>query len=511
MKNLKRFILVIVSVLLLSGCVKYNATLKIAKDKSMDFEVEMLLSKQLGEDVMSQMSTDEYEKLGFKRTNVTEGDYSGYKLTKTFKNIDDISSTTTGNVNFNDFATKENVTLFKVQKGFLKDTYTAKIDFEMQDQEGMGGMIGSTDEDEINTDEVNETGNTPEVGDTPEDGDTSETSDSTSDGNNISLDGLGDDTEKLTALMAEMEYKFNVSLPYAATKDNADNKTDDKNLTWSLTQTKTKANIEFEFPVYNITHIAILGGGALLIVIVLIVVIVVLKKKKKQDDTLIHTDYDQSIASEVKDNGERPISEGANEEVHENAEAVIPQPEVTQAPVAEQTPVTIEAPVVSETPAPEVAAVVPPMPVEDTIPNEAPIPEMAVETQTVTPEPVVEQTPVVEVPVAPALVIEPTPVSAAPAMASAPVIEPTPVSVAPAMASAPVVEPTPVSAAPEVSPMPVIEPAPAGEELPVMGPAIVPTPEVTPMPEVAPAAPVVEPAPVVNQSPVEPGNQNNLM
>ena len=420
---------------------------------------------------MSQMSTDEYEKLGFKRTNVTEGDYSGYKLTKTFKNIDDISSTTTGNVSFNDFATKENVTLFKVQKGFLKDTYTAKIDFEMQDQEGMGGMTGSTDENAIDLDEVNETGDTPEVSDTPEDGD------STSDGNNISLDGLGDDTEKLTALMAEMEYKFNVSLPYAATKDNADNKIDDKNLTWSLTQTKTKAGIEFEFPIYNITHIAILGGGALLIVIVLIVVIVVLKKKKKQDDTLIHTDYDQSIASEVKDNGDRPISEGTNEEVHENAEAVIPQPEVTQTPVAEQTPVTIESPVVSETPAPEVAAVVPPMPVEETISNEAPIPEMAVETQVVTPEPVVEQTPVVEAPVAPA----------------------------------PVVEPTPVSAAPEVSPMPVIEPAPAGEELPVMGPAIVPTPEVTPMPEVAPAAPVVEPAPVVNQSPVEPGNQNNLM
>ena len=97
MKRFKQLVILLVCVLLLSGCVKEHYSMNINKDKSMTFEVEMLLSDTLlqnsGEDTNSELteSATEYEKKGFTVTPKKEDGYSGYTLTKRFKNIDDLS------------------------------------------------------------------------------------------------------------------------------------------------------------------------------------------------------------------------------------------------------------------------------------------------------------------------------------------------------------------------------------------------------------------------------------
>ena len=54
----------------------------------MDFEIEMLLSNELGEDVINQMTGDEYQEKGFKVTSVKQDNYSGFKISKSYADID---------------------------------------------------------------------------------------------------------------------------------------------------------------------------------------------------------------------------------------------------------------------------------------------------------------------------------------------------------------------------------------------------------------------------------------
>ena len=63
------------------------------------------------------------------------------------------------------------------------------------------------------------------------------------------------------------------------------------------------------------THIYILIGCGVLLLIGVIVLLIIIKHKKKSSDTLIHKDYDPSIAEEI---GE-PV-------IEENPEDIIPQP-----------------------------------------------------------------------------------------------------------------------------------------------------------------------------------------
>ena len=277
----KVFVLLTLLAMIISatGCVKYNATMEIKSDKSMNFTIIYGFSKSLLEmnnqsDDDSQTSgndsefeiinDDELKKLkdaGFDVKEYSDDTYKGVEITKKISNIDDYSLESDVEYSLSDILDeKGDNKIFKVEKGTNKNTYTANFKFNANDAE-------SSTESETNLD------------DTSEEGDT-----------DLDLSQLGD------TMASSMDLKYVVKLPNPALSSNATTtSTDGKELTWNLSTTKMD-NISFKFELKNsigglpintnlfslnnpIFYIAI----GLLLLIVAVLIIVFSKKEKKND------------------------------------------------------------------------------------------------------------------------------------------------------------------------------------------------------------------------------------
>ena len=152
--------------------------------------------------------------------------------------------------------------LFKKESGFLRDTYTAKFKYKLNTadyyiEDENSNVLESID----NTDEED-----------------------------ISSEG-----ESYNNLIGEMEFSFNIKLPYKALSNNASEVSKNgRNLKWNIVLDEEK-DIEFKFCIYNMTNVLLLGGGIILLFVVLIILIIIIRKKRSSKDTLIHKDYDPSI------------------------------------------------------------------------------------------------------------------------------------------------------------------------------------------------------------------------
>ena len=138
MKNKFKKLLISSLVLLgLSGCVKFNTTMDIKNDKSMDYSVIYGMTSTLINDqqMLSDEEKKELESKGFKTEDYKDDKYTGIKLTISFDNIDDISTDNDTEFSLSKIADKseklENI--FKVKKGLLKNTYTANFKFDQND------------------------------------------------------------------------------------------------------------------------------------------------------------------------------------------------------------------------------------------------------------------------------------------------------------------------------------------------------------------------------------------
>ena len=216
---------------ILTGCVRYNTTVEVKRSKKVNFtiiyafDMEMLKSMGEGADT-SDMTIDDEEKKefadkGFKVSEYKDGNYEGVKLTKSWKNIDDISGDTDVTYSLEEDLEGEgnkDAKMFKVEKGFFKNKYTLKMDASSEELNGEG------------------------------------------------MEQMG----------SMMDLKFTLKLPKKAVSNNATtvNK-GGKELVWDLTKAKS---IEATFEVYNAPFYIIIGAGVLVVVIVIIVII---KKGKK--------------------------------------------------------------------------------------------------------------------------------------------------------------------------------------------------------------------------------------
>ena len=138
MKNKFKKLLISSLVLLgFSGCVKFNTTMDIKNDKSMDYSVIYGMTSTLINDqqMLSDEEKKELESKGFKTEDYKDDKYTGIKLTISFDNIDDISTDNDTEFSLSKIADKseklENI--FKVKKGLLKNTYTANFKFDQND------------------------------------------------------------------------------------------------------------------------------------------------------------------------------------------------------------------------------------------------------------------------------------------------------------------------------------------------------------------------------------------
>lgn len=252
-KNIKLTALLTLLVISLTGCVKFNSTMEIKKDKSMDYKIIYAFDKSLfgDQEILTSNDKKELENKGFTVSNYVDGNMKGFKVSKNIKNIDDVSSTNDATYDLSGLldSNKSESKVFKVKKGFLKNTYTASFKFDSSD-----------------SDLNNSTSN-----------DTTIDNDFTTDDNNTTTDSDFD----FSNINTNMDLSFNVKLPYKAISSNATTKkNDDKELSWNLSSTG-EDKIEFSFALYNMTNIYICGGVIVLLIIIVIVSILNKSRKNK--------------------------------------------------------------------------------------------------------------------------------------------------------------------------------------------------------------------------------------
>ena len=242
MKKIKFMFAIVLSLFLMTGCIKYDATMEVKKDKSMDFKIIYAMDMSMLGDLNDTSSSSsnsklinddqkkELEKQGYTVKEYKDDKYQGMEVNYSVKNIDDISKTEDFELDLSKMLEEnsDNNHFFTVKKGFLKNTYKANYKFN-----NSAASSSSSSDDDVSID-------------------TSE-------------------------LMKSMEMKFKVILPNGATTNNATT-VDGNTYTWDLKEAKNE--LKFEFDMYNMTNIYYLIGGAVLAIAIIVGIIVLSTRKK---------------------------------------------------------------------------------------------------------------------------------------------------------------------------------------------------------------------------------------
>ena len=261
MKKIKLLVMALVITCLCSGCVKFNATMDIKKDKSMNFKVVYALDKTYfgSKSIYTNKEKKNLEKEGFKLTKYKKDNMQGFTLERKIKNIDEISSDKK-NINYtlselSDPKKGKNSksAVFKVKKGLFKNHYYAKFDFNLGDTNSNG------------------------------------------------ID--------MSKYVEKMDLTYDVKLPYKVIKTNAQEVSKDKTkLSWNLGTFK-EPYMTYEFELYNR---GIICGLVILILVIGVGVFFILTKfsgKKKVEQTK------DEVKEELKEEPKKEVVEEKKEEV----------------------------------------------------------------------------------------------------------------------------------------------------------------------------------------------------
>jgi hypothetical protein len=200
----------------------------------------------------------------------------GFTISKKIKNIDSVSSTADTEYSLSGILNdkSDNNYIFKVKKGFLKNTYTAKITFDASDSDLNDSTTDSSSDSDwyLYTDDSDDS-----------DSDWYWYTDDSDDSSSLNLESESSDDD-YSSMISSMDLSFNVTLPYPAKTNNASTATNDnKNLSWNLSSTETET-IEFEFELYNMTTIYI-GAGVIVLLIIIIIISIASKNKNSKNNT----------------------------------------------------------------------------------------------------------------------------------------------------------------------------------------------------------------------------------
>jgi len=230
-KKKVRFLIVLVFVIFLSGCTKFNSDMTIKKDKSMDFSILYAFD---GSDPNGIVTNDNKQKLlnsGYVIEDYENENSNGVKITKKIDNIDDVSEEDKM-VRFDLFNLLQDdgdLKLFKLEKNFLFDTYTAR--FYMSNKNG----ILNGDENLVET----ENGLMYSF-------------------NNKNW-GSPDD------------FKFSLEVPYLVGENNATNISGNRQkLSWDLSKASSLSTIEFKFYIIKKKDVLILLTAIVLFIMFVI-------------------------------------------------------------------------------------------------------------------------------------------------------------------------------------------------------------------------------------------------
>lgn len=260
-KKKVRFLIVLVFVIFLSGCTKFNSDMTIKKDKSMDFSILYAFD---GSDPNGIVTNDNKQKLlnsGYVIEDYENENSNGVKITKKIDNIDDVSEEDKM-VRFDLFNLLQDdgdLKLFKLEKNFLFDTYTAR--FYMSNKNG----ILNGDENLVET----ENGLMYSF-------------------NNKNW-GSPDD------------FKFSLEVPYLVGENNATNISGNRQkLSWDLSKASSLSTIEFKFYIIKKKDVLIL-----LTAIVLFIMFVI---STRGNNNLQNDSDDDKVPTTKKETYQTPIN-----------------------------------------------------------------------------------------------------------------------------------------------------------------------------------------------------------
>lgn len=256
MKRSFKVLCLMLIIFMTSGCMKLNVDMSINKDKSMNLSYVVAFANSL----MNQSGTDtaldesdlkQAEESGFKVENYSDGSMTGYKFTKGFSNIDNISDEKETIFDLEKLLDGEEAKVFTVKKGLFKNTYSVKMQnntaSEMEDEMDLGSIYGDSSSDYSSSSNI--------FGDTD-----------------------------LSMLTSSMDLTFTVNLPNKPINSNATTtENEGKKLEWNLMDQNLQ-NIEFEFELYNMDNIYLTVGIIGVLVIIIIVIIIMNKKKPNSEE-----------------------------------------------------------------------------------------------------------------------------------------------------------------------------------------------------------------------------------
>lgn len=262
--KLKKFILfglmIAIILLLMTGCVKFEMFVNVNPDKSADVNVTLLVNSMIagmtnseGSGInLSEMKTIA-EKAGYSATNQKEGDMIGYKFTKHFKNISELSTDSSSNTDLKNLFKNEksDTKIFTINRGLFQDTYIVNLD--------------------MNLDSINPP----------------------ADNGNDFVNSIA------KTMMAQMDFKFKTKLPIKTISNNASTESEDgKMLEWQLVPGQDN-KIKMEFKVLNVTNIIFVSVCFLILLIILFFVI--RHKNKLKSIEFHHQDAKDDVYEVIKE------------------------------------------------------------------------------------------------------------------------------------------------------------------------------------------------------------------
>lgn len=264
MKSVKKILLILIGVLLLSGCTFKNTNnMSIDKEGKFDYSFTVTLDKDTlttiiqsenenaeitDEAMLKYMDNINYPFLeGLEKTTVSDDEYIGYKYSYNVDHIDNISDEKTNQVNLNFYSQTQKLKDLKLFKK-IDNKYQANFIFNLNNEEILTKSDDITPSDDIAT--------------TTDD--------------KIDLNKINFITE------------FSVTLPYKALTHNAESMTNEgKTLNWSIDVNKNET-VKFTF---SLLHIELIKQIALIIgsvIILLALMLVIARKKKKKTKKIIY-------------------------------------------------------------------------------------------------------------------------------------------------------------------------------------------------------------------------------
>lgn len=135
MKRIYKIIALFIIIISCSACAKDETIMTINNDKSLNIEVN--LGYPVGSTKIIDIAKlkDNAGSIGYFVDSYHDNMFSGYRLSKKIKNINDVSTKENINLNLADIITGkiDDSKLFKVDKGFFKNTYYANFTYDFKE------------------------------------------------------------------------------------------------------------------------------------------------------------------------------------------------------------------------------------------------------------------------------------------------------------------------------------------------------------------------------------------